>query len=209
MVYDPTDGYVLLFGGLFCTNLFDDCNGHVLGDTWSFAAGEWTRLTVQKAPALRYSPDVVFDASDDYVLLWGGGNGSIGTAPSNDTWAFEGGAWSQPTLRAGPKPTSVQFESGMFYVPDFQAVFLYGGTGTCYGASNCNITWEYHAGKWTNLTAILLKAGIQYPGHLFDQSTTTDCGLGTGFMFGGVNDRSGGSQVTYNSGWILMSTWGG
>ena len=38
MAYDPTDGYVLMFGG-------ENQANHLLNDTWTFVGGAWTNIT--------------------------------------------------------------------------------------------------------------------------------------------------------------------
>ena len=108
MTYDPSDNYVLLFGGSTAT-------GHSLGDTWKFSGGAWTNITANvggingyqtnKAPEPRAGA-AISSSPSGYVLLFGGlddntyienfcNNGSY-TSPglSSIAWWFFQGKWS-------------------------------------------------------------------------------------------------------------------
>ncbi len=98
MTYDPSDNYVLLFGGL-------DGNGNALGDTWKFASGAWTNLTssLKSAPEGRYAAAIGY-SPNGYVLMFGGATSTeIIQNPCNPTvgttfaavaaWYYEG-AWT-------------------------------------------------------------------------------------------------------------------
>jgi hypothetical protein len=65
LVYDDTDGYMLLVGGVRAV-------GTALGDTWSFLAGTWTLLSPANAPAPDYLASMAFDAQDSTVVYLGG-----------------------------------------------------------------------------------------------------------------------------------------
>jgi PKD repeat protein len=81
---DPVDGLVLLFGGLhFPTSI---------ADTWAYAGGTWTPLTVGNAPAPRWGGEVTWDpnAGRGFVLLFGGVSSPNANATYfNDTWTFK------------------------------------------------------------------------------------------------------------------------
>ncbi|MCI4362918.1 MAG: kelch motif-containing protein [Thermoplasmata archaeon] len=103
MVYDPWDGYVLLFGG---ENLSKPILGTFaeISDTWTFSAGVWTNITTTAGtpPGPRAAAGVAYDGLDGYVLIFGGTPGS-GVSLS-DTWSFVGGTWTQlfPAHNPGP-----------------------------------------------------------------------------------------------------------
>ncbi|HKV90652.1 MAG TPA: hypothetical protein VJQ43_05595, partial [Thermoplasmata archaeon] len=97
MTYDAADGYVLLFGGCACPQ-----NGAVAGvqsDTWKFANSTWSRVAVNASPPARSMAGLAYDASDGYVVLFGG-QGSSGTF--NDTWEYTNGGWSLLTPLLAP-----------------------------------------------------------------------------------------------------------
>ena len=65
VAYDPTDRYVVVFGGETNT-----ANGWVSFDqTWTYRAGDWTLLDPPQHPSARYGAAMVYDAADGYVLL--------------------------------------------------------------------------------------------------------------------------------------------
>ena len=138
MTYDAADGYVLLFGGCACPQ-----NGAVAGvqsDTWKFANSTWSRVAVNASPPARSMAGLAYDASDGYVVLFGG-QGSSGTF--NDTWEYTNGGWSLLTPLLAPPWTP---GAEMTYDGADNYVVLLSG-------SFPPSTWTFHAGAWTNLTA--------------------------------------------------------
>jgi len=95
---DPTDGYVVMFGG--CQAL--GCNG-LLNDTWTYLAGNWTNRTAQvgAAPSPRGGELLVWDPAESAVLLYGGAGSSVHL---NDTWELKDGAWSEIVEPVSPGP---------------------------------------------------------------------------------------------------------
>jgi hypothetical protein len=83
IAYDPADGYVVMFGGV------NEATNTGLDDTWEFLNGTWTDLTtgLTTAPSTRGLEMMTYDATDGYLLLFGGQNPST-TTYFNDTWAF-------------------------------------------------------------------------------------------------------------------------
>ncbi|HXQ49206.1 MAG TPA: PKD domain-containing protein [Thermoplasmata archaeon] len=142
MVYDPTLGEFVLFGG--------NSGGGALGDTWVYSDGTWTDLTstLTTAPAARWYFGFTWDAADHYALLFGGRDGST---DMNDTWAFNATGWHDiATSQAPPLMTT----SRLVYDASDGYVWLYGGYSIMAAApSSYNSTWTYRAGNWTNITA--------------------------------------------------------
>jgi hypothetical protein len=78
LVYDATDGYLLLFGS------------HQ--NTWNFSNGHWARLQPGIYPRGRIQFGMTFDGVDGYVVLFGGqvplGRGCLACQYLNDTWHY-------------------------------------------------------------------------------------------------------------------------
>jgi hypothetical protein len=147
MAYDPTDGYVVLFGGGDGSS-----PGQQFNDTWTFANGSWTQLFPSVAPPARRSASMVWDASDGYLVLFGGIY--PGYASYQDTWNFLHGIWQDRTpssINATNTP-SVRWNAQMGYDPTLGKVVLFGGCNALACASSTHDTWAYHAGNWTNIT---------------------------------------------------------
>ncbi|MCI4330690.1 MAG: kelch motif-containing protein [Thermoplasmata archaeon] len=149
MTYDPTDGYVLLFGGVTCPSSVGSCSPRLLNDSWTFAGGRWTLLQPTTFPTPRDRAGMVYDATDGYVLLFGGGGAS---GALNDSWEFKSGAWTQLSTNVAPSPRSGQ---GLVYDEGDGFALLFGGDslrGTPF-ANGYRDTWTFRAGTWSNVTA--------------------------------------------------------
>lgn len=136
MAYDAADGYVVLFGGLR--------SGGPVGDTWSFAQGRWTNLTplhpnASNTPSPRGGARLAYDASDHYLVLFGG---STSAGFVNDTWRFVAGAWTRLNLSTAPSP-----REGVAMATDSSdgGIVLFGGDA---GAAWFGDTWEFRNGTW-------------------------------------------------------------
>ncbi len=139
MAYDAADGYVVAFGGCECApNL---AVSGVQSDTWTYSAGNWTRLTTNASPPARSLAGLVYDASDGYVLLFGG---QAASGVLNDTWEFTAGGWTRVTPLVAPP--WYQGETMAYDAADNYVVLLTGWIPAS--------TWTYHAGAWTNRTAL-------------------------------------------------------
>jgi hypothetical protein len=145
IAYDPTIQSVVLFGG------YSPFSG-ALSDTWVFANNTWTQLSsnLSVAPSARWGASMVWDETDGYLLLFGG---RYYYGYYNDTWTFNGTAWSLLSPPTAP-PTRSLFE--MAYDPVDRAVIVDGGArySFTYGTwASVNDTWAFSGGVWTNISA--------------------------------------------------------
>ncbi|MCI4335920.1 MAG: hypothetical protein L3K17_01805 [Thermoplasmata archaeon] len=147
MVYDPSDGYVVLFGGsVYHTH----GNPGYLNDTWTFSHGTWTNRTSTgtAAPSPREQAFLTWDAADRSAFLHGGFGSASGIFENlTDSWSYVGGAWTNQTTGVAPPG-----EGTMVYDGADGYVLYFGGAYSAAGAGNSQETWEYHAGNWTNVT---------------------------------------------------------
>ena len=106
----------------------------------------WVNVTASVgAPPQTSEGSAATDPLDNETVYFGGCIAG-GACPSNQTWVFSGGRWTNDTLPLQAPPART------FASMDFDAnaggVLLFGG----YGASGLlNDTWLFHAGTWTNL----------------------------------------------------------
>ncbi len=136
MTDDPTDGYLLAFGGngMACSpSEYYGC-----ADTWTFEGDSWS-LTNASAPipaAGRTGFSMAFDSSSSYVLLTDGWA----------TWKWSGANWtpfcaspSNCTLFIpGPDMTGSLSDD-----PALDGLLWYGA----------GFTWVFASGNWTNVSA--------------------------------------------------------
>jgi hypothetical protein len=132
-VVDGTSETAMVFGGL-------GARGNVSATTWIYDDGNWEDITPVingSSPPPLYDVNLAFDASEGYLLLFGGRTAS--GSPSNGTWAwsYEGYHWTE--LHPATSPPA---ESGgaMAYDPSSGAVvLLVPGSGQ---------TWLWRSGDW-------------------------------------------------------------
>lgn len=197
MADDPSDGYVLLFGG--ANGVTTPCG------TWSFAHGKWTeRLPgCRTGPGTRVYAGMTYDAADGYVLLFGGQNTTYGSL-YQDTWAYSGGAWSLAALYTTYYPPALQGVE-LAYDDSDGYVLLFGGENlTGYQPDQ---TWVFVGGIWTNFTSF----GSFTPISVAFGNLVYDTALGEVVLFGGLNTSYGLYNYTYSwtsSGWgVLYPTY--
>jgi hypothetical protein len=139
MVFDPIDGYVLLFGGATTSVSFSD--------TWSFAHGQWTELYPSNSPSARYLAGIAWDAADGYAVMFGGYSYPAGII-YNETWTYVHGTWTNLTGLTNQTP-GARWRPVMTYDAGDGYVLMYGGTTATAAYSD---TWEFLHGNWTALT---------------------------------------------------------
>jgi hypothetical protein len=115
---------------------------------------------------------MTYDASDGYVLLFGGYNGSY----LGDTWMFKGGEWTQLII-SGLAP-SARDGASMVYDESGGYVLLFGG----YDGAYLGDTWAFKASAWTQL----YPSGTP-PSAREGASMTYDDVSGTVLLFGGYD----------------------
>ena len=105
---DPSDGYVLLFGGTYGCDGY--CSAWVFyNDTWVYRAGLWTDLRTTSSPPERAGEILATDPNGGSVIL---ANGEDYGSAYSDTWSYHAGAWTQLTLSAyAPADATIAFAS--------------------------------------------------------------------------------------------------
>ncbi|MFZ0891050.1 MAG: PKD domain-containing protein [Thermoplasmata archaeon] len=110
----------------------------------------WANLSslVGSTPSPRYGSEMTWDASDGYVLFYGGENNFF--IAYADTWTYFGGIWTNITSSVSGTPPPAA-GGGLAYDAALGKVVLFGGLNATGGYSD--YTWTYHAMSWTNVTA--------------------------------------------------------
>jgi len=154
------------------------------------------QLGFQNSTASALSPasgdlaSVVWDLADKEAVFFGGLSGS---EPTNETWLFAHGNWTNDTNPARSPPA--RWGAAMAYVNEtgVQAVILFGGYGV---ARPLNDTWRFSAGQWSPVSAV----GATPP-PLFDSSMTS-WGLNGTLLFGGCSTANCSTQS--NATWAFQ-----
>lgn len=132
MVFDSSNQRIILFGGGGAgTNLWDD--------TWSYDynSNNWIHLNPHTSPSARHSLVMVYDSSNDVIILFGGWTGS---SPDDDTWIFDCATnnWTEVFPEASPPP---RMSHNMVYDSVNDRVILWSGYGI--GEAILDETWQY------------------------------------------------------------------
>lgn len=202
MAYDPSDGYVVLYGG-------ETQGGSYLSDTWTYLNGQWTELSPTTSPPARSGACLAWDTADNELVLFGGGN-YYGTQDS-DTWTFIGGQWTQDT--SSSNTPGARLGCALAYDASDSYLMMYGGYTTATGGANgkgipeYGDLWEFKSGQWTSLP---MQGMWGYPPPLSDPNLVFDAYDNYIVMFGGKwNANEGYFPYTweYNAGnWYNLSS---
>jgi N-acetylneuraminic acid mutarotase len=101
MAYDPVSDRMILFGGA-------GPGDRPYGETWAYDynTDAWTNLEPKISPPARYYSDMVYDAGQRKMILFGG-TSEWGSATFNDTWTYDPASneWNEidapgPSIRA-------------------------------------------------------------------------------------------------------------
>ncbi|MGA7923689.1 MAG: hypothetical protein WCA77_06910 [Thermoplasmata archaeon] len=138
MVYDAHDGYLLLIDayGNYCRTP----NQYQI-QTWKFVNDRWFYLPTKNTPPIGMgcagSSSTVYDASDGYVILFGGfANTNAPYHPDMRMYMYRGGVWTRLYI---PMPGDTH-DGGLAYDPGIDRVIL-----------PWNGWWEYHANVWSRI----------------------------------------------------------
>ncbi|MFS0726403.1 kelch repeat-containing protein [Paenibacillus sp. 1P07SE] len=180
-VYDPDSSRVILFGG-------SGDNGQ-LNDLWVWDGHSWEDLTPDPLPAswpsARSSACIVYDSSEQRVLLFGGADTD---GNRNDLWVWEAGEQAWYNVTPDPLPASwpsARSEAGLVEVQAAGGFLLFGGSGS---GDPLQDLWLLESGmfEWTNVTPSTLPG--EWPsgrtGHLFTALGPSSEVL----LFGGYNN---------------------
>jgi hypothetical protein len=144
IAYDSADGYVVMFGG------YNGTIAHVLNDTWTFHAGQWTEQHPTVSPPARNGAGMAgYDAGHEVVLFGGDSNVTGQVAFFGDTWVYHTGEWSRLAPSSAP---SSRYDVAMSYDPADQSVLLFGGWSSTQTQSFGD-TWSFANGTWTEVSS--------------------------------------------------------
>lgn len=205
MAWDPVRKQVVLFGGVGRKELVDYCTVvcygpelvlrqdlRVVNDTWTWDGTIWTPHVTPIAPDARYGASMAFDTTRGQMLLFGGAGTLDLGADHNDTWAWDGTAWTKLNTPTAPP---VRYIAGMAYHAAAQRMVLVGGLDN---RGNRSDVWVLNGTTWVRDEA----AGARL-GERFGPSMTYDPVRQRVVLFGGK--YSPGPKIPSEGTW----TWDG
>lgn len=125
-------------------------------DTWAFepSGAQWINLTPASGPKplKRCLHELVYDAANDRMILFGGCSSGFGPCPQGDLWLFDlkSNAWSE--LKPTGAAPSARSNPARVYDAANKQLFLFGGKTD--GSTSAE-AWSYDlaAHRWTKLEA--------------------------------------------------------
>jgi hypothetical protein len=168
LAYDPVRNLLVLFGGYGPFPTDPAFNSQ----TWGWNEEAWTLLS-ETGPSARGNTAMAFDTARGKLVLFGGAT----PAALDDTWEWDGAAWTQVFPGASPP---ARFNHAMAYDSDRHVTVLTGG----FGAIRYSDTWEYDGITWTQRT------GIPTYGARSSHAMAYDASRHRMVIFGGFNNNT-------------------
>ncbi|MEZ5965663.1 MAG: hypothetical protein R3F56_17645 [Planctomycetota bacterium] len=157
MTFDPVRRRVLLVGG-------------AIADHWEWDGTNWQQFT-GTVPGARSGAALAFDTLRQRAVLFGGyANGAY----LDETWEFDGVAWSRATPSVNPPARS---HAQMAWDPSTRSLLLFGGVVN--GTNALADTWLYDGRTWLQATPATVPAA-RLNGYLLTDSLRGRCVLAGG-----------------------------
>ncbi len=137
-------------------------------------AGQWVDLGIAGPPA-RWQTAAAYDPVRAVVVLYGGR--SAAGSNTNDTWEFDGTAWTQRT----PTGTPLALRGhAMYFDASINETFLYGGITS--GTNPTGQAYFYNGSRWNATLGAISPGSRLYPAIVWDPARNTGmiCGGSTG-----------------------------
>ena len=155
------------------------------------SSSPWVNRTLGSGPVPppRWGAMAAYDASDGYLVLYGGIGNSHGAL--KDTWTWADGRWTNRTATVGTAPPA-RYLGAMAYDPGLGGLLLFGGI---HAGSELADDWEFTGGHWTALAVNVS------PPALAGASLVDDAHDHELVLFGGIN----GTGVDQASTWTFAA----
>jgi FG-GAP-like repeat/Bacterial Ig-like domain (group 3) len=142
MAYDAARAQVVLFGGTSNPNSIPGADfAQLLSDTWVWDGANWSQKPLAGNPSPRIYSPMVYDATHQEMVLFGGGvEGNFGP-PLSDIWAWDGSNWTQQSPANSPPARTV---GAMAYDAAADQVVFFGGANIGQAYQD---TWIYYPGN--------------------------------------------------------------
>jgi hypothetical protein len=110
MWYDPLAKKTILYGGVGAKNIEEHAKR--FSDMWSFDGTNWTRITEEATPGIRFAPQIAIDPDTGKLLMFGGLRATVDEDDrvtqfyDNDLWIWDGASssWSEVQTDHAPPP---------------------------------------------------------------------------------------------------------
>lgn len=194
--YGAKAGFVSGVGTVMFGGFGGAGNGVYLNDTWVWDGSglTWTQKVLANGASPSARVTHAMAAGPSYILLFGGclSNGQF----LNDTWKFDGTAWTQLAPATSP---SVRGNAAMAYDSVHGKWVLFGGVNEY---NYLPETWQFDGTTWAKSAPALSPSGRQGAQMCFDTNTNKT------LMFGGIsatdNYPSDGTWTWDGTVWVKL-----
>jgi hypothetical protein len=135
----PLGDTVILFGGLSHVGI----DTTFVSETWTLRGADWSDLSIETQPSPRVFESMATIPGDAAILLFSGNENVDADELLNDTWTFDGEAWSALSVANSPAPRQwaplAPFQSGLV---------LFGGAS---GLTLLGDTWTFSDSTWQSV----------------------------------------------------------
>ncbi len=194
LVYDASDGTLILFGGQ---------NASYFNDTWSFSDDAWEQVSATNAPDVRLGAGIAYDAASSEVVLFGGYPANV---YPDDTFTYHAGAWARYDLYPGPFQSTVSDQMAYDYADQEVVLFeqqfgsdaMYTWVLNASGSSATPLTLVASAGPLSGEAPLTVTLTSDISGGTPPYTVTWEFGDGTPSLSGAPSVAGNGSH-TYES----------
>ncbi|MCD4655402.1 hypothetical protein K8T06_15885, partial [bacterium] len=147
-----------------CSQINDSSDYNFISETWEWTGTDWNPLTTTVHPQQRQNPAMMWDVDREVLVLFGGYTSSgYPSIEFEDTWEFDGTAWTEMTPVIHP-PDSDKKEADMVYDRQNHLSLLVTSTDPVE-------TWSWDGTNWTQLNVSTITCGFyQNPKLAYDTS---------------------------------------
>jgi hypothetical protein len=159
-------------------------------DTWTWDGSTWQRAPAQLMPRKRNAPGMTYDSLRDEAVLFGGYLAPGHTILFQDTWIWDGTAWTE--RKPSPRPGG-RYGHSMAFDTARGVAILFGGRRD---EAVFGDTWSWDGSVWTKLSP-----SSSPPARSF-ASMAYDATRGETVLFGGI----GADGETLDDTWVWDGT---
>jgi hypothetical protein len=214
-VYDSANNRMIVFGGVNGTFTQDFSDVWVLSNAnGQGGTATWTQLSPSGSPpAARYGHTAVYDAADNRMIIFGGGNLTL---DFSDVWVLSnanglGGTPAWTHLSPGGSPPTGVFSSSAVYDPANNIMTVFGGANLPFTAYSNGVWTLSHANglggtpQWTNIVA---NGAPGSPAKREAHTAVYDTANNRMIIFGGAAFSGPSSISGFNDVWVLTNANG-
>jgi hypothetical protein len=156
MSWDAVRQVTVLFGGAGNGNA-------VLNDTWEWNGTDWTQRAPAVAPPVRFAHGMTYDPLRQRTVIFGGDPAIAGLPCRDDTWEWDGTAWTQRAIATVPP---ARYRPGFVFAANLGRVLMFSGNSGSPDFAGLTDEWALDGAGWTQLRShvVPVRGSLAYDG---------------------------------------------